>query len=742
MRNLFLTILLILVSFKASSQETKPEPKIGLVLSGGGAKGFAHIGALKVIDSLGVKVDYVAGTSMGAIVGSLYASGYSGKQIDSIFNSVDFNDVIGDNLPRASKTLYERDQNERYAVVLPLNGFKVSLPSGLSRGQNVFNLFTKLTHHVSNVKDFSKLPIPFFCIATNVENGKEIVLDSGNLAQAVRASGAFPSLFQPVEIDGKLLVDGGVVNNYPIDKLRAKGVDIIIGVDVQDGLMTREELKSAPDILMQINNYRTIEDMVVKSKKTDIYIKPDIKGFSVISFDDLQEIVKRGTNAAIKQANYLKDVASSQTKTLKQQQLIQPLDSIRFKKVEFSGHEKYTKSYLLGKLKIKDQEAINYNEFIKGVNNLIATNNFDAFDYTIQNNNDGTHNLIAQVKESKQTTFLKLGVHYDNLYRTALLANITQKRMLFKNDVVSLDLILGENSRYNFEYFIDKGYHWSIGLNSRFNQFDSSIAANLLLSEEELTNFNVNKLDVDVKDWTNQFFLQTLLQKNLSLRLGVEHKKLKVVSETIILDDLEGQTLFENGNFFSLFGKLQLDSFTNKYYPKSGFLVDADFHLYFSASQFNQDFQKFSIAKANLAYVFKIGPKIATKIGSEGGFKIGKNNIQSLNFSLGGYGNDFINNNMSFYGYNFKSLAGNSFVKGYLDVDYEIFKKHHIVASANFANIDNNIFKSGNWLKAPDFSGYALGYGLETFLGPIEAKWTYSPEIKKNIWFFNIGFWF
>ena len=278
-KNLTILILILLISFSAKAQNDSTQmqnQKVGLVLSGGGAKGLAHIGALKTIDSLGVKIDYVAGTSMGAIIGGLYASGYSGKQIDSIFKSVNFDELISDNLPRNAKTFYERDNSEKYAVTLPFNNFKVQIPSAISRGQNVFNLFSKLLLHVSDIKNFENLPIPFFCVATNIETGEPVILNNGSLPQAIAASGALPSLFQPVIINNQILIDGGVVNNYPVDELRAKGMDIIIGVDVQDGLAERSELNSAPNILLQISNFRTINAMKDKAKKTDIYIKPDI----------------------------------------------------------------------------------------------------------------------------------------------------------------------------------------------------------------------------------------------------------------------------------------------------------------------------------------------------------------------------------------------------------------------------------------------------------------------------------
>ena len=140
--------------------------------------------------------------------------------------------------------------------------------------------------------------------------------------------------------------------------------------------------------------------------------------------------------------------------------------------------------------------------------------------------------------------------------------------------------------------------------------------------------------------------------------------------------------------------------------------------------------------------MFTIADHLSVFLDSKGGFKIGEDSNNSLNYALGGYGNNFINNFEAFYGYDFISLTGNSFVKGSINLDYEIFKKHHINLAANFANVGDNIFEDGKWITAPDYSGYALGYGLETFIGPIELKYTWSPETKKSIWFFNLGFWF
>jgi len=745
MKHLLFVSIVFMASFTATAQGSKTDApkKVGLVLSGGGAKGFAHIGVLKVIDSLGIKVDYVAGTSMGAIVGSLYASGYSGKQLDSIFNNLDFDVVINDNIPRAAKTFSERDNTEKYAITLPFEKFKIKLPSALSRGQNVLNLLTKLTLHVSEVKNFEKLPIPFFCMATNVETGDALLLDSGNLAQAVTASGAFPSLFQPVIINDQVLIDGGVVNNYPIDELKAKGMDVIIGVDVQDGLKDRKTLTSAPDVLLQINNFRTINDMKLKAKKTDIYIHPDITDFTVVSFSEGGKIIENGKKAALEKLEQLQTLPKYSTTEAKPETLMSATDSIRINEIVVKGNNRYTRAYIIGKLKFRANSKVSYEDFNRGINNLIATNNFDSFHYDFEKSiNKEGYNLKATVIENNITTFLKLGLHYDELYKSAALVNFTKKRLLFDNDIASLDIILGDNVRYNFEYLIDKGFYWSIGLRSRYNQFEKDIIGELLLNEGQIIATGINKLDVKLRDQTNQFYLQTLFRKDFALSIGAEHKRLNIKSETINISTRRNEFLFENTDYFSVFGTLKLDTYNNRHYPTSGVYFSGDLHAYLLASRFNKGFDNFSIAKADMGYAFSLSDKMSFNIQASGGFKFGDKSTTTLDFALGGYGNNFINNFMPFLGYDYISLPGNSFVKSHVSANYEIFKKNHITLEANWANVDDDMFDSGEWFTLPDYRGYALGYGIETFLGPIQAKYSYSPEQKESVWYFNIGFWF
>jgi NTE family protein len=456
-----------------SLKQLNKDLKVGLVLSGGGAKGLAHIGVLKVIEEAGIRIDYIGGSSMGAIIGGLYASGYTTRQLDSIFKVTDFGALIQDNLPRQARSFYERKEAERYVLQLPFDNFQVNLPSGLSKGQNIYNLYAQLLSHVEET-DFSQLPIPFFCIATNVETGEQVLIEEGDLATSLSASGAIPTLFSPVFIDGMMLTDGGVINNFPVKEVRAKGMDIIIGVDVQDDLRSKENLKSGFEILTQVNNFRTIRAAEEKSLKTDLYIHPNIDNFSVLSFDQGEKIINNGELAARKKISPLKLIAEAQNKGNTPRQPIQLNDSLAIGNIDIVGNNKFPRNYIRGKLKVNTFEKTSFKKLNQGLNNLTATGSFNKINYELIQNGE-FKDLRLKIFESEQNTQLRFGIHYDQLYKTSFLANLTKKSFFVTNDIISLDLIIGDNLRYNFDYYIDKGRYWSIGVSSRYNQFDDDV---------------------------------------------------------------------------------------------------------------------------------------------------------------------------------------------------------------------------------------------------------------------------
>lgn len=733
----------------AQGEEPKTAPKVGLVLSGGGAKGLAHIGALKVIDSAGIKVDYIGGTSMGAIVGALYASGYSGLELDSIFRTMDFSKLIQDQVPRGAKSFQEKENSEKYALSLPFTNFKVSFPQAISGGQNIYNELVRLLYHVKDVRDFDNLPIPFLCVATNMETGEAVILDQGFLPEAILASGTFPSLFEPSEIDGDVLIDGGVVNNYPIEQVRAMGAELIIGVDVQDDLATRESLSSAMEILMQINNYRTVNDMRKKAGQTDLYIKPDIAGFSVIDFAQGGTIVARGEEAAREKLPELTALARSQPPGPERPAAVHGTDSLTINRMLIRGNDLYTRGYIKGKLRFNLAEKIHFDDLKQGINNLSATGNFKAIRYELISNGLGT-DLILKLKENPTKMYIKMSAHYDDLYKSAALINLTKKNLFMKDDVGSFDFILGDHIRYNLQYYLDKGVYWSFGVNSKFTDFNSEVEYSLIQGNFDAPlDPGISRINLDVVDLTNQVYLQTVLREEFSFTLGAEHKLLKYSTRT--LNEFDGgdpveapaeRTFFENSNYFSTYGKIALDTYDDKYFPSRGLLFESDFHLYLFSSDHNDNFREFSIGKARLGTSIPLLPSLSLTAEASGGVKLGTSSVTSFDFVLGGFGNDFVNNFIPFFGYNFLGIPGNSFVKAYGRLDYRVAPKNHILFSANFANVADDLFRTGEWFDTPSYSGYGLGYGFESFLGPIQIYYSWTPEIKKDRIFFSVGYWF
>jgi len=734
---IFLLIACSLLPIASQGQDTikQTKPKIGLVLSGGGAKGFAHIGVLKVLDKAGVKIDYIGGTSMGAVVGGLYASGYSATQIDSIFYNTNFDELLQDYIPRSSKSFYEKKNDEMYAVSLPFRKFKITIPVALSKGMYNYSLLSKLTHNVRHVRDFSKLPIPFICIATDIEKGEEVVLKSGYLAQAMLASSAFPSLFYPVEIDGKLLVDGGVTNNYPVEELRKMGADIIIGVDVQDDLKNRNSLNDATRILVQITNLDMIKKMSEKINLTDIYIKPDVTEFGVISFNQGREIIKKGEEAALLTIDKLNALSLS-TKEYHHDNLRVQHDTLLIKNVSLNRLDNYTRAYVMGKLNFKSGKKISYTDLKTGINNINATQNFSRINYTLESYQNADE-LQLSLTENPTKTYLKFGLHYDGLYKSALLVNITNKNSLFKNDVVSFDLGLGDNIRYNLDYYIDNGFYWSFGLKSWYNQFNRNVSTDFN-NGEILDQLNLNSINIDYADFTNQAYLQTVFIQKFLIGAGMELKNLKIDSEN--LGDLN--PTFENSLYTSVFGYLKYDSYDNKLFPKKGWFFSGDIQSFLHSTNYTNEFNRFSIAKGELGFVKTFFDKVSLKVDNEAGFVFGNDSVHFFDFVLGGYGSKTINNFKHFYGYDFLSISADSYIKASFTLDYEFYKKNHFNFAANYANVEDDLFANGNWLSKPTYSGYAIGYGLESIIGPIEIKYSWSPELSKGFTFISVGFWF
>ncbi|MFB4394296.1 MULTISPECIES: patatin-like phospholipase family protein [unclassified Pseudomonas] len=303
MHRLLLLLLLALTSFTAVATEAV-RPKLGLVLSGGAARGLAHIGVLKALEEQGVRIDAIAGTSMGAVVGGLYASGYSVEELEKLALTLDWQQALSDAPPRKDVP-FRRKQDDRDFLVKQKLSFRddgsLGLPLGVIQGQNLALLLESTLAHTADTRDFDKLPIPFRAVATDIASGEKVVFRRGHLPQVIRASMSIPAVFAPVELDGRLLVDGGMVDNIPVDVVREMGVDRAIVVDIGTPLRSRKDLATVVDVLNQsitLMTRRNSEEQLASLRREDILVQPALAAFGVTDFGRAQDMIDAGYRAA------------------------------------------------------------------------------------------------------------------------------------------------------------------------------------------------------------------------------------------------------------------------------------------------------------------------------------------------------------------------------------------------------------------------------------------------------------
>ncbi|QQX60419.1 patatin-like phospholipase family protein [Pseudomonas chlororaphis] len=302
MRRLLSCLLLCLLPVFLHAAEA-PRPKIGLVLSGGAARGLAHIGVLKALEEQGVKIDAIAGTSMGAVIGGLYASGYKIDELEKLALGIDWQQALSDAPPREDIP-FRRKQDDRDFLVKQKLSFRddgsLGLPLGVIQGQNLALLLESMLAHASDTRDFDKLPIPFRAVATDIASGEKVVFRKGHLPRVIRASMSIPAVFAPVEMDGRLLVDGGMTDNIPLDVARDMGVDIAIVVDIGTPLRSRQQLATVVDVLNQsitLMTRRNSEEQLASLHKSDVLIQPPLANFGVTDFGRAQEMIDAGYRA-------------------------------------------------------------------------------------------------------------------------------------------------------------------------------------------------------------------------------------------------------------------------------------------------------------------------------------------------------------------------------------------------------------------------------------------------------------
>ncbi|MDR2238629.1 MAG: patatin-like phospholipase family protein [Chryseobacterium sp.] len=712
---LFFIFPLLMIQSQVKKDLVIPEnPKIGLSLAGGGAKGFSHVGVLKVLDSLGVKVDYIAGTSMGAIVGGLYASGYSGKEIEKIVMDTDFYSLIMDPKSRQESTFFNKSV-DKYLLSIPLKDGKISLPSSISTGQRNVYLLKELFKNVSNIDDFSKLPIPFMCVATNLESGNMQIFEKGDLVQSIMASSAFPSLMNPVKIGDSIYIDGAMTVNYPSKPLKDKGIDIVIGVDLNQDLSKKEDLNNIIAILNQVIDFGIKRDTRRQYKYTDINIKPDLKGMSATSYDDKKKILDSGYAEGMKYTAILDQLPKREFDRLRQR--VNPIYSNVYKidSISLEGGRIYGKNYVLGKMGLRLPSLQTYGSINKKIDRLVATNNYKFINYDIIPENDASY-LKLYVTEDEARHFLKVGLHYDEVFKTGLLLNYSAKRLLTKNSNLSLDVVVGDKPRYYLNYFIDNGYIPGFGI------YSSGMTIDLK---------NVDNNVVDKWEWfRNEAYIQSVWKDKFAIGGGISHDYFGAE-----INGLNKRFM----RFLNPYIFLKSDTQNDKDFPSRGIYIATEGKV---IDLLKSEVEKRVIQiKADIRLNIPLSKQFSYRLNLYGGITIGENLPEFYQYRLGGIFEQNLVNFKSFGGFYFAQLNANNAILVSNDIQFKFNKNYFISGNFSFANLSDDL----NFEDAAkvNFSSLGLTAGYKSPFGQIKINFSHSlKNNQKGIFSVILGHWF
>lgn len=451
----------------ATASPVSPDTlRIGLVLSGGGAKGFAHIGVLKTLEELDVPVDVVTGASMGAVLGGLYAAGYSPASLDSIANAQDWRDVFSDAARRRLRPLDQRVSDERTLISLPLDGSDIRLPTGLIAGQRVSQLFNRLLLPISHVQDFTSLPVAFGAVATDIETGEGVLFTEGYLPRVIRASMAIPSVFSPTKIGSRTYIDGGIARNLPAEDARALGADLLICSDVGDGLQPADSLSSFVDVLMQAVWYRTAASTQKQLKKCDVTIQPDMQDYGMFSFDSTAAIVERGRRAASTHRADLKALADSAGgRGPSPKSKIDRVWRASIREIRVEGVDLFLSQRVRAQLDISPPASPTAAELTKAIERVYAMDLFSQVTYRLAPH-EGGGRAVTLVVDAEQRTQerLRLGLRYSSAYRASILLNASFRDQLGLGATSEVDLRLGEVLRAGLRYTVPLSFRPRLGM--------------------------------------------------------------------------------------------------------------------------------------------------------------------------------------------------------------------------------------------------------------------------------------
>ena len=780
---------LLLISYSAFSKDTtnlQSRPKVGLVLSGGGAKGAAHIGVLKYIEEAGIPIDYIAGTSMGSIVGGMYALGYSPEEILDIISSVDWDRLISNEVGRR-KTAFNRKYEKGTQVLsvpfslktqaeyLQSHSFRNSLPKGIVSGDNLINLFNSLSVGYSDSLSFSDLPIPFICIATNMISGEANVLDKGDFTKSLRASMAIPILFDPIKMNETLYVDGGLTCNFAAEQCKAMGADYIIGVSMSPGL--DDNPKNLSSILSQVKQLKEIitdKDFDQYHKQCDIFISPDLKGVGMLSFDaaSVAKVTESGYEAAsaqearfkeLKDKLYAKSEVDDSNKPTKKQAINLLRNRVHISKIELVGIDKDIERWMRRACTVRVGDLVSKSEIDESVSIFYGTGNYESVTYTLHNDATTAEGYILKFNFiEKPPHNFGLGFRFDTQDMLSVLLHLGINNNRISGFKADLDTKLGDNQW--LELNLSYGHMLYPKVNIAYHFRNS-----------ELDIYDMDLLDMNEKFLQHKFrfYLSQNYSRTFSLGAGVEAEMLtprKVMYSHYDAVDAD----YESVNTLGAFASLGFDNLNKGRFPTRGVKGnidctwrDATFNakgierLHYGSLTFG--FESYvPIIEDRFVMIPQLYGSFLFGKGAVNGSQDGWNPIFSGPVPMYSYMNNviggtemgrYIDHQLPFIGLNQTSFTFNNVAIARADLRVRAYKNHYLTAMVNYGRsaIDlKNFLKEREaleWSELYDYNasnwwGAGLRYSIDTKVGPLNFDIT-SSNISKGVnLYFSFGYFF
>lgn len=728
-------MLLLVALFTTVASTAQERKKIAVVLSGGGAKGMAHIGALKVIEEAGIPVDYIVGTSIGSIVGGLYAIGYTPSQLDSMVRKQNWSLLLSDKAERKRLSLDRREDKEKYIISIPFDPEKKQKLDGLVQGENLNTLFSDLTIGYHDSIDFNRLPIPFACVATDIVSGREVVFHEGVLSTAIRASMAIPGAFTPVRKDSMVLVDGGLKNNYPADVAKKMGADIVIGISVQNEPQKADRLNKVTDILTQVIDFACKTKFESNKEQTDLFIKVDTEGYTVGSFnmEAIDSLILRGEEAARAQLAALhtlkKEAGISEDFIPRPHgpyKSLSTISNIFINRIYFTdmGEREITK--ILRKSRLKEHGMNSVKQIENALDILREELAYSNVFYTLIETQDG-HNLYFH-QDNKMGNRLNVGVRFDSEEIVALLLNIRIGLRTGIPSTISLNGRLGKRYTASLKYTLEPSLMKRLDFSYTYRYNDLNIYEKGHRTYN--TTYHQHTVEAGYSDvWFKNF------RYDVGLQFEYFHHK-----DFLHSLDIPELPRPESRHFFNYFIRLHYNTFDKGYYPSKGVDFQAGYTIYTDNMARYEGHSPFSAVNASWRSVFSLNSRFAVLPSVYGRVLIGRGVSGFYGNTIGGdVAARYLLQQLPFAGiHNIESMKKSLLIGG-LKLRQRFGGKHYVSLAGNIGLTDD---KFQNILEGKYIYGLSMGYGFDSDLGPLETSIGYSNHTDDVKCYVNLGFFF